>query len=53
MTHQQKLEHLRDLRQQLHEAEERLMIADNPSDRWAAGSRYDIIVAAIEDLQQV
>ena len=52
MNHQQKLEKLRQLRQQLYEAEETLMTADSPADRWQAGNDYDAIVALIEDLEE-
>lgn len=51
MTHQDKLQQLRLLREQLVLAEEQLMTADNASERWAAGNAYDRIEAAIEDLQ--
>lgn len=51
MTHQEKLEKLRDLRQKLYEAEETLMTADSPSVRWAAGQEYDLIQCFIDDLQ--
>ena len=52
MTHQQKLDKLRKYRQKLYEAEERLMTADNATDRWQAGNDYDAIVALIEDLEE-
>ena len=51
MKHQEKLTKLRQLRQQLAEAEETLMTADSPSVRWAAGQEYDLITAFIDDLQ--
>ena len=51
MKHQQKLEKLREFRLKLYEAEERLMTADNATDRWQAGVDYDAITSLIEDLQ--
>jgi hypothetical protein len=52
MTHQQKLEKLRKFRLKLYEAEERLMTADNATDRWQAGVDYDAITCLIEDLEE-
>ena len=52
MNHQEKLEKLRQLRQQLYEAEETLMTADSPSERWAAGQEYDLIMCFIDDLEE-
>lgn len=53
MNHQEKLQQLRELRRQLEEAEERLMIADTCTARWEAGDDYDRITAAIEDLTEL
>ena len=52
MKHQEKLAKLRKYRQKLYEAEERLMTADNATDRWQAGNDYDAIMALIEDIEE-
>jgi len=53
MNHQDRLQQLRELRYQLEEAEERLMLADTCTARWEAGRDYDNITAAIEDLTEL
>jgi hypothetical protein len=52
VNHQEKLQKLRKYRQKLYEAEERLITANNATDRWQAGNDYDAIMTLIEDLEE-
>jgi coenzyme F420-reducing hydrogenase delta subunit len=51
MKHNEKIQRIREIRDQLALAEEKLMTADSSTARWEAGNEYDRLTAELEDLR--